>query len=141
MVFINSNNNNNNNNSNKNNNDNNDNNNNNRLTKVTMMMMMMMMMMMVVLLVHTIFIYILSIPVTAAERSIGSFCVYRIGNFLLTQVPSSPSSSCSSVFLCFFLPSDAYYAIVVKKDNFDACLFDQLKRFVHLTAMTKGQQE
>ena len=29
----------------------------------------------------------------------------------------------------------------MKKDNFDAPLFDQLKSFVHLTAMTKGQQE
>ena len=29
----------------------------------------------------------------------------------------------------------------MKKDNFDAPLFDQLKSFVHFTAMTKGQQE
>ena len=29
----------------------------------------------------------------------------------------------------------------MKKDNFDAPLFDQLKSFVHLNAMTKGQQE
>ena len=46
-----------------------------------------------------------------------------------------------SFFLSLFLLSDAYYAIVVKKDNFDAPLFDQLKSFVHFTAMTKGQQE
>ena len=29
----------------------------------------------------------------------------------------------------------------MKKDNFDAPLFDQLKSFVHFTAMTKGQQK
>ena len=29
----------------------------------------------------------------------------------------------------------------MKKGNFDAPLFDQLKSFVHFTAMTKGQQE
>ena len=29
----------------------------------------------------------------------------------------------------------------MKKDDFDAPLFDQLKSFAHLTAMTKGQQE
>ena len=74
---------------------------------------------------------LLLLPVTAAERSIGSL---YIQNWKLPSRPCSPSSSCSSVFLCFFLPSDAYYAIVVKKDNFDAPLFDQLKSFVHLTA-------
>ena len=36
---------------------------------------------------------------------------------------------------------DAYYGMIAKKDNFDAPLFDQLRSFVHFTAMTKGQQE
>ena len=35
---------------------------------------------------------------------------------------------------------DAYYAMVVKRDDFEAPLFDQLKSFVHFTAMTHAQQ-
>ena len=53
------------------------------------------------------------------------------------DAPWRPTST-TSVSIELF---DAYYAMIAKKDNFDAPLFDQLKSFVHFTAMTHAQQE